>query len=158
LFTLFTYLFTIVYMSKPKAFRFSPEVLAILEQQEDQKKYIEDLILKTPLKEKPKGSVPEISEARISYLLSQQTIEIIEALKPPKGTLATVVSQPIENSNQLEDFFYRSKRVIRSEINQLEADRFRELEYIQDEESTAKIHKKFQDKIDTLWREFHAQP
>ena len=81
-------------MSNPKAFRFSPEVLAILEAQPDQKKYIEDLVLKkTPITGEPYSSVP--SENRISYLLSQQTQEILAALKeikPPTGAVATVVS------------------------------------------------------------------
>lgn len=73
-------------MSNVKAFRFSAEVLGILDKQEDPKSYIESLVLgKAPSKETPNSSV--MSEGRISYLLSKQTQEIIEALKEAKGSV-----------------------------------------------------------------------
>jgi len=158
-------------MSNPRSFRFSEEVEELLERQGDTKAvkgYIEGLILGKPGVKTTTGTPHELTEGRVSYLLTQQTQEIIDHLKNNRLATPKVTDQQLaDNANQmygavaknmedLAELATRSKSEVRAEIDQLEAERKSELEFLQDQESITHIHANYQKTIDGLWKEYHS--
>lgn len=143
LFTLFTYLFTIVYMNKnstkkPRSFRFSAEVEVILEQQEDPKKFIESLITGTHVR--PLEVVP-----------LQQLKELLESMGPSAGSISSQSSEtPPQFKKSPSPTANRTHHDTLQDIKKLESER--SAMFSQDPDDYLEINRD----IDELWKEYHA--
>ena len=132
----------------------SEESILLLEEQDNKSQFIDDLITGGQ-KPPSKGLQPNssVSEGRISYLLNKQTEELKEFFQKNKSIAS---QKDIEVHKTLIDAPVRSKSDIKAEIDHLEEERKREQEFIQDEQSSYELYTKYQNRIDTLWKEFHA--
>jgi len=150
------------YMSKKtKTFRLSERAVEILESQDNQSQFIEDLI--TGEQQAPDTEIIKRLKAMeerlldtIGSLLGDLSTPLLKApaeiktedLKSHTEDLKMRVSPTANN---------RDKNTIRTEIDKLEEERRKELEYVQDPETSAEVHKGYQERIDIMWREFHEQ-
>jgi hypothetical protein len=134
-------LFTIVYMTKKSvySFRLSDEVRAILEQQVNPVKFVEDLILgKTRIE-----NVPWLDlEKRVDDVLQE-----VKKISTPKGVTGRVFEAPA--SSERDRFVEEAPH---EAISRLEAERDEKLEFVQDPQEVRKIGEEYQAKIDEQWR------
>lgn len=135
MFTMFTYLYTIVYMTDKKSvysFRFSDKVLDVLQEQDNPRQFVEDLILG----HKKMEVVP----------LSQLKALLDEYLKESQENIPLGVPQKKNIASAA-----RSKGDILNDIKALEAEKMEITS--QDPDDYIGINKNIAD----LWKEYHAQ-
>ena len=143
------------YMSKKtKTFRLSERAVGILESQDNQSQFIEDLIT-------GEQQAPDTEIIKRLKAMEERLLDTIGSLTPDLST--PLLKAPTEIKT--EDLKMRvsptannrDKNTIRTEIDKLEEERRKELEYVQDPETSAEVHKGYQERIDIMWREFHEQ-
>lgn len=142
-----------VCMSKiSKTFRLSSEAVKVLEQQENQSKYIENLILGI-------GKLDEAAKhddtiATHIYALEERLIAALKCPHPNVGPEKNTSSATNKNSSATP-MEVRPADILNA-IRSMEDELKEELEYAQDPEYIKEKTSVYKEEIDKLWAQYHA--
>lgn len=150
MFTMFTKMFTIVYMAtKPRAFRFSEEAEAILSKQQDPKLFIEQLITGTHVR-----PLEVVSLQQLRDLLDEYNQPLARPLGAPH--VEAQIQEGGAQKNIVSPTAKRSLGDIRNDISLKQQERDEAISESQDFSYSKELERKYNAEIEALWQEFHA--